>query len=813
MHSVLGRLTTTATDGSAKHLRYVIRSGDLNQTFSIDSDGNVILMKRLDRETLDVYNLELTLQTKVNMASNASARLLIQVEDVNDNWPTFDRKEYLVTVPESLVPGFVIMKLNAIDRDAGVNGSVTYELMSGDVANAIMVDHQTGALSLRRSILGIGANELRLIVRASDGGIPPRTSIAGVVLQVQRENTSAPIFPVDRYIGWVSENAPVGTLVLKVKGVTVAGSRSLSNFTYAITAGNEGQAFIVDPISGEIRTSATLDYEQKTSYRLTVVVSDTSGRWANTSAQVLVRGVDEYAPTFTQSNFVFQTSYDSNEGEILGAVYASDRDSGSDGRITYMLKDPTPYFRIHPQTGVMSVVGSLSGLQDPAKPKPPPSADDPSAPMTDVKSVYLTVLAYSGPDAVSGKSNTTNVEIQVGRFSKSATGHLGSASTIISISVALIVLLIFILVVVAVKLRRRDTKPHYGHKVAMAKQTSRSRKNRQLLKTNDIIQPCPKAATRAASGFHVPDTGSSLRPNITTGQVHLSGTTICNTSTKSSGRGSLAEDAEGARGQQAFRVPPDSGIHLYADDNGSVISELPSTQEYLTSLGVEASASKANGVQRHRDDSEYPRMVVSGVDQHGYEDVRRPDRDDEDTVDVQDLIYSKVNEVLADEKETMDPLPKDLEAPSPIDGTMDHYASHDTSGAILSPRTSWPVPLPNWGPSYQPLTQVFSEIAKIKSDQDTLRRRKEHQQQQLSNGHDQPGTPGMDSARRQLPSALHVNGSGAYGRRGSTDRSPSTWAPTSFASPDDSSFSGPYAISEPPKSFERRSEAELEIKI
>ena len=93
----------------------------------------------------------------------------------------------------------------------------------------------------------------------------------------------------------------------------------------------------------------------------------------------------------------------------------------------------------------------------------------------------------------------------------------------------------------------------------------------------------------------------------------------------------------------------------------------------------------------------------------------------EDGVDVQELIYSKVSEVLAEDGDvagTSLQLP-DVRAmptsPPPVSQGDDTLQG------------SWRPTPANWGPAYQPLTQVFSEISKLKSEQDTLRRQRQHQ--------------------------------------------------------------------------------------
>ncbi len=56
--------------------------------------------------------------------------------------------------------------------------------------------------------------------------------------------------------------------------------------------------------------------------------------------------MDEFSPTFTQTHYAFRVPYKAAIGDIVGVVYATDKDEGVDGQINYSFK-------------VMSSVGGL----------------------------------------------------------------------------------------------------------------------------------------------------------------------------------------------------------------------------------------------------------------------------------------------------------------------------------------------------------------------------------------------------------------------------------------------------------------------
>lgn len=144
---------------------------------------------------------------------------------------------------------------------------------------------------------------------------------------------------------------------------------------------------------------------------------------------------------------------------------------------------------------------------------------------------------------------------------------------------------------------------------------------------------------------------------------------------------------------------PDSGIDP-EDDVASLASDFPSTQEYLTSLGVTDGGGSYLCPTRHHD---IDKIVARGRLEAA--DLADAAEDPE----LKELIYSKVSEVLAEDGDGAgrQNLPDFLPSPSPgspIPAIMNRSLVGGTHQRA-SPAT----------PAYQPLTQVFSEIAKLKN--------------------------------------------------------------------------------------------------
>ena len=109
---------TDSDSGTNGEIRFLL-SGDSSIPFSIDQlTGAVVLVHSLDFETEVEYNLVITASDQGSPQMTATAELLVDVIDVNDNQPVFsEMEEYVVMVPENLSVGSVVVQVSASDAD------------------------------------------------------------------------------------------------------------------------------------------------------------------------------------------------------------------------------------------------------------------------------------------------------------------------------------------------------------------------------------------------------------------------------------------------------------------------------------------------------------------------------------------------------------------------------------------------------------------------------------------------------------------------------------------------------------------------
>ena len=156
------------------------------------------LMKVLDRELCD--SLHYTLQAFDGGQPQALVgRLTIRINilDVNDMSPVFDRSDIRVMLSESTSVGALVARVHAFDGDTGLNGLVYYTIVSLDPPSngTFLLGKESGDVRLGRALDYEKEKIYRLKIKAQDNG-PQQGSIsafATVDIEVKDENDNAPL--------------------------------------------------------------------------------------------------------------------------------------------------------------------------------------------------------------------------------------------------------------------------------------------------------------------------------------------------------------------------------------------------------------------------------------------------------------------------------------------------------------------------------------------------------------------------------------------------------------------------------------------
>ncbi|XP_072332409.1 protocadherin-8-like [Scyliorhinus torazame] len=334
--------------------------------------AHLVLVQQLDRETEAELNLELSAQDGGRPPRTGRAKLQVRVLDANDNRPAFEQSSFLVELDEDAPLGSVLLQLEAVDPDQGLNGEVLYGFgpaVPADVRRLFRLDAQSGRLTLEGPLDHESRPSFELDVEAQDLGAKPSRSGCKVTVRVLDINDNAPEISItpaasssSGLAAYITEAAAKGSFVALVSTSDLDSGR---NGRVSCTLYGH-QDLELRPAYGNchmIVTAAALDREREAEYNLTLVAEDQGPTPHKTIRLYTIRVGDENdnAPSFSRSEYRVSLLENNQPGAYIATVLARDPDLGHNGRLTYRLLEPASgrLATIDPATGAIYAARSF----------------------------------------------------------------------------------------------------------------------------------------------------------------------------------------------------------------------------------------------------------------------------------------------------------------------------------------------------------------------------------------------------------------------------------------------------------------------
>ncbi|XP_031558160.1 protocadherin Fat 4-like [Actinia tenebrosa] len=324
-------------------------SFDGNPTrFAIDSQTGVITTTvKIDRENLQVNPISLTIRSTDPKRQLLSVQ--VQVEDINDNTPSFPAPAFSFPVLETTAVGIEFPINTATDPDLGENGTIDYTIVSGNNAGKFRLG-TSPSICTRSELCIVTNNSLdredvdfyQLNISARDRGIPSLVGYYLVNITILDYNDNPPVFTLSVYDASVAENTLPGHSILRV----IANDKDIGlngEVRYFIEkdAAKSDEIFDINEATGIIRTKSTLDYETKPYFTFKVIGSDRGQPKISSSASVNINILDEndnapyfnlvkYFPTGSSRALVPENT---QVPKIVAFIRVSDDDSGVNGEV------------------------------------------------------------------------------------------------------------------------------------------------------------------------------------------------------------------------------------------------------------------------------------------------------------------------------------------------------------------------------------------------------------------------------------------------------------------------------------------------
>ncbi|XP_031443186.1 protocadherin alpha-3-like [Clupea harengus] len=353
--------------GSNSVRNYKISS---NEHFSLDIQhggesvsAELVLQKALDREKQSVIQLTLTALDGGKPSKSGTAKILVNVMDVNDNIPLFNKPLYKAQVYENAPPGASVITVKANDLDDGVNGEIVYSFLNPDDGrqmHTFNINSQTGEIVVAGDLDHETNPAIEVRVKATDRGHNPRAAFSKVLVEVLDVNDNIPEISITSLAHILKEDSPIGTMVglITVKDAD-AGQNGAVNlkilgsvpFKIARTYKNRYSLTVDGP----------LDREKISKYDITIKATD-EGTPPLSSTSVIaisVSDVNDNAPQFSEHVINIYVKENSPVGSIIHTMSAFDPDVDDNAKLSYSLSEISQSVAL----SINSVTGDLLALQ------------------------------------------------------------------------------------------------------------------------------------------------------------------------------------------------------------------------------------------------------------------------------------------------------------------------------------------------------------------------------------------------------------------------------------------------------------------
>ena len=352
----VGQISATLPDLPDASIRY--RVFPKNSNFDIDQDSGIISLKKdIDREDTDeqVFSVIAEYITSDFRILKNSVTVTVTVGDINDEAPFFTESFFQAQVRENEPPNTPVTRytvgqelVEAQDGDAGENGTVRYQIETGDVPFVVAANGQIlTTTSIDRETRDIFIFE----IRAFDGGTPQMESSGTLQVQVRilDVNDNPPVFMNTTKTVTINEDAEIGDEIV-ILTATDKDSEENAQVVYSLK-GSEN--FQIDEEDGTVRVVKLLDRETQETHNITVDAYDGTNR-ATIQLTVTVLDVNDVQPVFSKSLYTVVAVENAVIGIPLLAVHATDVDQIGDISYSILSGPSSANFSINSSSGEVS---------------------------------------------------------------------------------------------------------------------------------------------------------------------------------------------------------------------------------------------------------------------------------------------------------------------------------------------------------------------------------------------------------------------------------------------------------------------------
>ena len=326
--SLVDQITAMDMDeGVNANLTYVLMGNNIQQ-FTVERyTGRLLVASPLNYEITKNYSITLQASDGGSPPMTDTTLINITVLDANDNSPIFQPSHCNpCQVEENATISHIITTVTATDLDSGTNAAIEYSILEAARSPEISINSTTGEIFIASSLNYETRREFDLTVMATDMGLVQNTGSVRIVISVTDINDNPPRFMPANVTATVRENSAVGQTPILT--LVAEDADSVSNITYHIISGNEGNQFTIDRTSGMLHGNVAFDREQQSSYVLVITAQDniSPSLTGTTYVTVKIIDVDDSRPSNAQTHVFIYHYQDNAFPRVLGRVFIEDPD-------------------------------------------------------------------------------------------------------------------------------------------------------------------------------------------------------------------------------------------------------------------------------------------------------------------------------------------------------------------------------------------------------------------------------------------------------------------------------------------------------
>ncbi|XP_077434722.1 protocadherin gamma-A2-like [Vanacampus margaritifer] len=349
--------TVSASDadqGSNAKISYSIKNmlGNLKNIFEINKEnGEISLIGNIDFEKSRLFQLNLLVSDDGGLTD--SSKLIIDVQDVNDNIPVINIMSQSNVISEDAEINTVVTMINVEDLDSGENGNVNCFLNENIPFILKTSKHNYYTLITDSGLDRERSREYNITVTCSDEGVPSLSSSVTLTLHISDVNDNSPVFDRSSYEAYIVENNTPGLPVFTVKASDADWNQN-ARLSYILEDSSVNGVPVSSYVSvsaenGVIHAVRSFDYEQLKEFHFRVRAQDGGSPplSSNVSVRMVIQDQNDNAP---QVLYPVQTGgsvlaemvpRSADVGYLVTKVVAVDVDCGQNAWLSYKVHKAT----------------------------------------------------------------------------------------------------------------------------------------------------------------------------------------------------------------------------------------------------------------------------------------------------------------------------------------------------------------------------------------------------------------------------------------------------------------------------------------